>query len=210
MTPSLAELADDCGTDKGSHQGFMQWYPRYLPADKGITLLELGVYQGGSMLLWSKYFQHPNTRIIGIDIDYSIYRESKYRHVMPRNVELYKGDQADAEYAQFLTACAPLDVVIDDASHEGPKTAQSFEVWWPELVPGGLYVIEDTHCSYNQDHYRTAGIPGCPGTVMEFAKRLADDVNWGIHGYNRFEPKFKDVAYVHFYPGIAFIGKKEA
>jgi hypothetical protein len=208
MTPSLAKLADECGTDKGTHQGFMPLYEKYLPADTGITLCELGVYRGQSMRLWARYFRHPNTRIMGIDINLSLVED---HNVLPfSQVELYTADQADGAVAQCLTAMRPLDVLVDDASHEGPKTKQSFEVWWPHVLPGGLYVIEDTHCSYNRDHYRTAGIPGTSGTVMEFLKTLADDVNWGIHGYDRFEPGWKDIAFVHFYPGIAFIGKKES
>ena len=37
----------------------------------------------------------------------------------------------------------PLDLVIDDASHLYGPTMASFEVLFPRLRPGGLYVIED-------------------------------------------------------------------
>jgi SAM-dependent methyltransferase len=47
---------------------------------------------------------------------------------------------------------APLDLVIDDASHDLDLTRASFEVLFPRLRPGGRYVIEDwawAHVSWN-------------------------------------------------------------
>ncbi len=38
---------------------------------------------------------------------------------------------------------APLDLVIDDASHLYGPTKTSFETLFPLLRPGGLYIIED-------------------------------------------------------------------
>lgn len=37
----------------------------------------------------------------------------------------------------------PLDIVIDDASHVLTTTTRSFEMLFPRLRPGGIYVIED-------------------------------------------------------------------
>lgn len=202
----LEQLADDCGTDKGSHQGFMSYYERYLPpATIPILLVELGVDKGNSLILWRKHFQHEAALIIGVDNDLSKMANIPY----PRNIRVVEGDQADPGIAQTIESLhGKPNVIVDDASHEGPKTTESFEVWWPHLKPGGLYVIEDTHCSYNTDHYRSAGPPGTMYTMMEFLKLLADDVNWGIHGYDRFVPSYKDIASICFYPGICFIEKK--
>ena len=35
--------------------------------DKKITFVEVGVFNGGSLEIWKKYF-HPESRIIGIDL----------------------------------------------------------------------------------------------------------------------------------------------
>jgi hypothetical protein len=37
----------------------------------------------------------------------------------------------------------PLDLVIDDASHLYEATKASFEILFPLIEPGGLYIIED-------------------------------------------------------------------
>lgn len=205
MTHSLTDLADVCGTDKGSHQGFMEHYKRYLPGQHmPVVLCEFGVHTGASLRMWSQYFWHANSRIMGLDVNMDLYEP-----IEDKRVEVYKADCTNLQAAEILTAMRPVDIIVDDASHEGPDVSKAWWNWWPNLQPGGLYVVEDTHCSYNTDHYRTAGKPGTQGTMMEFLKTLADDVNWGIHGYDRFIPQSKDVAFVHFYPGIAFIGKKE-
>jgi hypothetical protein len=56
-------------------------------------------------------------------------------------------DQADrASLTSFVDAHIPpegLDLVIDDASHLLGPTRVSFEVLFPRLRPGGLYVLED-------------------------------------------------------------------
>ena len=43
-----------------------------------------------------------------------------------------------------LAAVAPgWDLIVDDARHDGPKTAATFALLWPLVSPGGYYVIED-------------------------------------------------------------------
>ena len=47
------------------------------------------------------------------------------------------------EIVQKEFGASPLDVVIDDASHLYKTTRRTFEIAFPLLRPGGLYVIED-------------------------------------------------------------------
>ena len=60
---------------------------------------------------------------------------------------LYEIDQGDVEtVTSIVDAHFPrgdLDLVIDDASHHVDLTEASFNVLFPRLRPGGLYVIED-------------------------------------------------------------------
>jgi predicted O-methyltransferase YrrM len=64
----------------------------------------------------------------------------------------YGVDQSDrAELAAIVDREVPdqrLDLVIDDASHLYEPTRASFEVLFPRLRPGGLYVIEDWAADY--------------------------------------------------------------
>ena len=63
-------------------------------------------------------------------------------------VHAYYGvDQGDAATLRRIVADEfggePLDLVIDDASHLLDPTRSSFNVLFPLLRPGGVYVIED-------------------------------------------------------------------
>jgi hypothetical protein len=186
---ALDDIAILCGTDKGSsHHGYTRIYAQYLEPlrDKPITLLELGwgghedPEQGGaSAAMWRSYFSHPDTRVVVIDI------EAKTRHI--DGVDFHQGSQADSEFLAALHELyGDFDVVIDDASHLSTLTIRSWEILYPMLRPGGLYFCEDTHAAYhshfygareanpNPDRPRSDGGP----TMMQFFRRLADEVNF--------------------------------
>jgi hypothetical protein len=115
--------------------------------DKEITLLEIGIYHGGSLLLWRDYF--PRGIIVGID------REPPRDFRTPDRVRVFQGDQADRAFLTRVAAeSAPqgFDIIIDDASHIGELTKISFwHLFDRHLKPGGLYVIEDWGTGYWSD-----------------------------------------------------------
>lgn len=114
---------------------------------KEITLLELGVSEGGSLLLWRDYF--PLGRIVGIDI-----KIPKDFHP-PDRVHVFEGSQADPYFLSWVaneTAPNGFDIIIDDASHFGELTKVAFwHLFDDHLKPGGLYVIEDWGTGYWDD-----------------------------------------------------------
>lgn len=115
--------------------------------DKKIFLLELGIYKGGSLLLWRDYF--PMGTIVGIDIN------------IPKNfkrterIQIFEGSQTDCNFLSSVsnsTAPNGFDIIIDDASHMGEMTKTSFwHLFENHLKPGGLYVIEDWGTGYWSD-----------------------------------------------------------
>ena len=112
-----------------------------------IALLELGVRRGGSLQLWRDLF--PNGQIAGLDLNpVAIEDESGRIHV-------YQGFQQDPDVLDRLaTQVAPegFDIVIDDASHLGEYTRDSFwHLFRHHLKPGGVYVIDDWGCAYSND-----------------------------------------------------------
>lgn len=115
--------------------------------EKKITLLELGVLKGGSLLLWRDYF--PLGTIVGIDI--SLPKEFK----STERIHLYEGSQADPVFlSKVANEIAPdgFDIIIDDASHMGELTKMAFwHLFDNHLKPNGLYVIEDWGTGYWDD-----------------------------------------------------------
>jgi len=51
-----------------------------------------------------------------------------------------------------------LDLVVDDASHTYEQTKASFEILFPLLRPGGIYVIEDWSWAHHPN-YQSSDAP---------------------------------------------------
>lgn len=139
-------LSERFDTDKSLT--YRQNYDKYFShlRNKKITLLELGVYKGGSLLMWSEYFKKGN--IIGVDINNIDLK-------LPKNVHMEVGDQRDKEFLHNLSekyAEDGFDIIIDDASHYANFTEASFLICFNQLLkPGGIYVIEDWGTGYWED-----------------------------------------------------------
>lgn len=107
--------------------------------EKEIKLLELGIFGGGSMLLWEDYFKKG--KIVGVDIEKIEIPQKTER------VKLYQGNQKDITFLENLCSeNAPngFDIIIDDASHFGQETFVSFiYLFKNHLKSGGIYAIED-------------------------------------------------------------------
>lgn len=129
---SLAELAKKYNTDKLDH-GYCPYYEIHIKDPKHI--LEIGIYKGGSLLMWRDYF--PKAEITGVDI----WEDSPYD--LP-NIRCIKGN---ATHRATYDGLDP-DVVIDDGSHYSDQMVQAFEILWPRLPSGGWYVIEDLETQF--------------------------------------------------------------
>lgn len=113
------------------------------------NILELGMWDGGGLVFWNEFFK-PR-KIVGLDIQQV--KDSKYLESYKQNrgceasVRTYWGvDQTDAKRLREIIKeefDAPLDLVIDDASHQYEATKRSFETLFPLIRPGGFYIIED-------------------------------------------------------------------
>ena len=176
-------------------------YETYLGKYQGsdFRMLEIGVYKGGSLDLWRRYFG-ANATIFGIDINSDCANFAN----APNQVRI--GSQADPVFLEkTIEEMGVPDVILDDGSHVAEHQLASFRYLWPQLKPGGLYIIEDLHTSYwpgsYQGGYRRAG------TAIELAKTLVDD----MHGwYHRTGSKLVDrteVAGIHFHDSIVIIEK---
>ena len=133
-------------TDKAEHPHYLQRYEDYFRPllDKDVRLLELGVYKGGSLLLWRDYFERG--LIVGLDLQPINLEDSTGR------IRIYEGMQQDRELLDRIareTAPQGFDVIIDDCSHIGELTRISFwHLFDNYLKPGGIYVIEDWSTGY--------------------------------------------------------------
>lgn len=147
----LAELGKKYGTDKaGPHVHtfngvcFLDVYERHLShlQNEKINFVELGILNGSSLKVWEEYF--PSANIVGVDID-----PAKMRYTTERT-KIYIGSQSDESLIHKIKEDYPdgFDVILDDASHINELTFTSFNLLFSHLKKGGIYIIEDTHCTY--------------------------------------------------------------
>lgn len=109
-----------------------------------VRLLEVGVHQGTSVKTLSRYFARG--RVVGVDLKVPDIDLSDHP-----NVSLIACDQRDRSgLHQICDREAPqgFDVIIDDASHVGEWTLETYRALFPRLKPGGLYFIEDWATGY--------------------------------------------------------------
>jgi cephalosporin hydroxylase len=138
---------------------------------EGGNLLEIGVGKGGSLEILRQAF--PRWKMVGLDINESVLEIN-----LP-GIEVYLGSQTDYDTLRRIVnsfESSSLDLVIDDGSHRSRDSIVTLEYLWKYLNPGGAYVIEDTHTSYWSEF---GGGLKKSGTVVEYAKSLADQLNRG-------------------------------
>ena len=121
--------------------------------DQPVRLLEIGIFKGGSLLLWDLLFRHQQTRIIGIDLALPDIE-------LPERVSMYPCDQNDSEgLRRIAREHGPFDVVVDDGSHYAQETRNCFNVLFDHVGPGGYYVIEDWCVGYWSDMQKSGILP---------------------------------------------------
>lgn len=130
-----------------------------------ITMLEIGVFRGGSLRMWKQYF-HPDSTIVGIDID----TFCKAHEIADQNVFVRIGSQADPDFlARVNGEFGPFDIILDDGSHKTHHQIVSFGALFREaLKDGGVYVVEDMHTNYWLKHIDSAE------TFMDVARQMID------------------------------------
>ena len=206
------------GSDKWNR--YFDVYQRYLEKYEGknITFVEVGIAEGGSLEMWSKFFG-PESKLYGIDINPNCARLE-----YSPNVKVIIGDQGDPNFwNNILKDIGPIDAFLDDGGHQMNQQIVTFESVWPSLKTNGVYLCEDTHTSYFENYnsrYKN------PDSFIEYSKDFVDIlhlketsiyVNDGIVNplpirYDqRLAPKkfAHDISSVHFYDSMVVFEKNE-
>ena len=179
-------------------------YHRHLERFRGraITLVEIGVYHGGSLQMWRHYLG-PMARIIGVDI------EPRAATLATPELEIVIGDQADPAFlARLARQVGRIDVLIDDGGHTMQQQLQTFMHLFPAIAQDGLYLVEDLHTSYWREF---GGAYRNPFSFVEFSKQLVDQLNaWHSRDEHSFTPDgFTESAdSMHYYDSVLVIEKR--
>ncbi|HLZ14437.1 MAG TPA: class I SAM-dependent methyltransferase [Candidatus Saccharimonadales bacterium] len=180
-------------------------YHRHFARFRGqpVTIMEFGVYHGGSLQMWQHYFGRK-ARIIGVDINPAC------KKFAGKNIEIYIGDQEDRDFLRkLMKKVGPVDVVIEDGGHTMNQQLHTFEEVYPHVTKHGVFLIEDLHTSYWKSYgggYRKAG------TFIERVKDFIDELNaWHSHDGESFAVTdfTKMTRSMHIYDSIVVFEKDE-
>ena len=162
-------------------------------------ILEIGVYGGGSLLMWKDYFGEDST-IVGLDVN----PECKKHEDLSKNVHVYIGDQFNVNsIKQLKQIYNGFDIIIDDGSHINEHQKFTFTQLWDIIEDNGVYLVEDTHTSY-WSNYNGGLRHG--NSFIEFSKNIIDSVN-GYH-CNNIDQYTKTINCISYYDSIVVFDKK--
>ena len=133
----LAENTDKAAlTERGSHHYadlyellFRNW------RNNSVSILEIGVLDGGSIRMWRRYF--PNSKVTAIDVLDNVKFDDP-------NIEFIHGDAYSEEVIYKLYASGKtFDVMLDDGDHRVETQTIFLQRYSPMLNPQGILIIED-------------------------------------------------------------------
>lgn len=198
---TLDEIALTTSTDKSSrfHDYCRTYDELFSPLrELPVRLLEMGVLGGDSLVMWSEYFSHPDTRIIGIDIE-----THRCQPIEGSRVSVIPCSQTDPSFWQ---ACknGGWDICIDDGGHFSSQQQVSFLLGWKTVNRGGLYCIEDLHTYASEQHSDT------PENVMQWLTRIATEMQGrGAEASGKVDAldTWNDIDVITFRKGLCIIRK---
>jgi hypothetical protein len=176
---------------------YFELYHRHLRKFVGqkVTVVEVGVYSGGSIPMWRHYFGEE-CLLHGVDVqqECKVYEDSR--------TTIHIGNQADRSFWQRFRASVPVvDVLIDDGGHQPEQQMVTLEEMLHHLRPGGVYICEDVHRVGNR--------------FAAFAHALADELNAFARIPQQHElastptPFQTAIDSVHLYPFVVVIEKRD-
>jgi len=158
---------------------FVEYFVEFCRDFEGKRIFELGIAEGGSTALLA-LVTSPQ-KLVAVDLEpqrLAALDDFVARRGLADRVKLhYSVDQSDKEHLRRIVADEfagqPLDLVLDDASHQLAPTRASFEALFPYLAPGGMFTIED----WNADiRFRDAIVEGLRNPTTPQAVDAANDM----------------------------------
>ncbi|HNP33965.1 MAG TPA: class I SAM-dependent methyltransferase [Flavobacterium sp.] len=152
---------------------------------KKVDVLEIGIYSGGSLEMWRSYFGEK-CHIYGVDIEEACKEyENDY-------VSVFIGDQESPDFWKgFKNDVKGIDILIDDGGHTAEQQQATLEEMLQHIRPGGVYICEDIHGTFNR--------------FSAYAAGLVNELN--SMGNSQFQSAIHSI---HFYPYVLVIEKHAA
>ena len=141
---ALVKLADNNRTDKNTLHSYLPLYDQLLLSRKqsAKNVLEVGIYQGGSIKLWKDYFK--NAVVYGLDI-MELDRVWNVLRNDPRIILYTSTDAYNENFFKqnFIERNLRFDFMIDDGPHTLESMKSFIKLYSQLLTDNGILIIED-------------------------------------------------------------------
>ena len=141
---SLIDLVDNTKTDKNTVHSYLELYQELLSNKQHTAknVLEVGIYDGGSIKLWNDFF--TNATVYGLDI----MEKSKVWERIQNNskIKLYTSQNAYDEFffrTEFLNKNIKFDFMLDDGPHTLDSMLLFIRLYSQIMTHDGILIIED-------------------------------------------------------------------
>lgn len=162
----LCEIGRKYDTDKSSQRDNANFHRHCHPytlfydhlfrdkKDCNLTIAELGILYGGSLLMWEEYFKHA--RIYGFEFNQKLIDKFKSRFSCER-ITLHHIDvkNTDNIINAFRNLNMMYDIIIEDTTHKFEDQIRVIENVYPYIKPGGILIIEDIFKMTDENDYIT-------------------------------------------------------
>ena len=140
---SLLELVDDSFTDKNTTHSYLPLYQTLLEGKKesAKNVLEVGIYMGGSIQLWSRFF--TNATVHALDV----MPLERVRAELKADAKVVLHTSTDAYNEQYFKTHflgkVQFDFMLDDGPHSIESMIQFIQLYSQLLTPDGILIVED-------------------------------------------------------------------
>ena len=136
--------------------------------NKKVTLVEIGIGNGGSLFMWKKFLGNK-AKIIGIDLNPDAKKFEKF------GFKIFIGDQADPNFwKKFYSKNGKIDILIDDGGHTNLQQITALMESIENIKNDGLIIIEDTHTSFM--NYKGFKNPS-DYSLINFTKKIIENLH---------------------------------
>ena len=141
---SLLSLIDNKTTKKNTLHSYLELYQNLLESKKlsAKHVLEVGIYNGGSIKLWSDFF--PNATVYGMDIEDGHRIQSdivgKPNIILLTSTDAYSDEVFSKE---ILGRNIKFDFMLDDGPHTYESMVRFIHLYSQVMTDDGILIIED-------------------------------------------------------------------
>ena len=141
---SLEDIVDNSRTDKNTIHSYLPLYQNLLINKKETAknVLEIGIYHGGSIKLWTDFFTNAN--VYGLDIIHidDVWEgiKNKEKIILHTSTDAYNNDFFTTH---LLNKNIQFDFMLDDGPHTLESMKQFIKLYSQIMTDDGILIIED-------------------------------------------------------------------